>query len=151
MEFGNDYILSGDGQFTIEGSTPVSIHTLMEPALTGIDLAIPVAPSDNVDIAEAVAEATAMSNEESCEKNRAVLRSLSVQVSVNLASRKMRLSQIMDLVPGSIVEFKKSSEDPLDLCAGSVVIARGEAVIVEEHFGLQLCELVSQKLLQTSS
>ncbi|MFH0911437.1 MAG: FliM/FliN family flagellar motor switch protein [Planctomycetota bacterium] len=74
-----------------------------------------------------------------------IARSLKIKIPVyvNLAERDMRLSTIMHLLPGAIIEFKKSSEEPLDLIAGKTIIGHGEAVIVQEHFGLQVKEILN--------
>jgi flagellar motor switch/type III secretory pathway protein FliN len=51
----------------------------------------------------------------------------------------------MNLVPGSIIEFRKSAEELLDLRVGDITIARGEAVIQNERFGLQIRTMVKPK------
>ncbi len=59
-----------------------------------------------------------------------------VPVTVTLASSKYPVSQILDLGPGSIIQFNKSCEDNLTLEVGDQAIAEGEAVKVGDKFGL---------------
>ncbi len=63
---------------------------------------------------------------------------LEVPLIVKLAERKMNLSEVMRLGTGAIIEFFKSSEQPLELLVNNKVIAVGEAVKVGENFGLRI-------------
>ena len=68
---------------------------------------------------------------------RRILR-LQVPVIVKLAERKLLLSEVMRLGVGAIIEFVKSSEEPLELLINNKVIGTGEAVKVGENFGLRM-------------
>lgn len=63
---------------------------------------------------------------------------LEVPLIVRLAERKMNCSEVMRLGTGAIIEFSKSSEQPLELLVNNKVIALGEAVKVGENFGLRI-------------
>src|SRR3984957_6922106 len=63
---------------------------------------------------------------------------LQVPVIVKLAERKLQLSEVMRLGVGAIIEFIKSSEEPLELLINNKVIGVGEAVKVGENFGIRL-------------
>jgi flagellar motor switch protein FliN len=69
------------------------------------------------------------------------LMNVSVQVSVRLAEKRIELDSVMSLVPGSIVTFSKSCEEPLDLYVNNHHFARGEAIKIGENFGLRLTEV----------
>lgn len=66
---------------------------------------------------------------------------LEVPVIVKLAERKLSLSEVMRLGTGAIIEFFKSSEEPLELLINNKVIGAGEAVKVGENFGLRLTQV----------
>lgn len=66
---------------------------------------------------------------------------LEVPVIVKLAERKLNLSEVMRLGTGAIIEFFKSSEEPLQLLINNKVIAVGEAVKVGENFGLRITQI----------
>lgn len=68
---------------------------------------------------------------------RRILR-IQVPVIVKLAERKLALSEVMRLGVGAIIEFVKSSEEPLELLINNKVIGTGEAVKVGENFGLRM-------------
>jgi flagellar motor switch protein FliN len=63
---------------------------------------------------------------------------LSVPIIVKLADRKLSLAEVMRLDVGAIIEFSKSSEEPLELMINNKVIGAGEAVKVRENFGLRI-------------
>ena len=63
---------------------------------------------------------------------------LQVPVIVKLAERKLLLSEVMRLGVGAIIEFVKSSEEPLELLINNKTIGVGEAVKVGENFGLRI-------------
>ena len=73
------------------------------------------------------------------ELNR-ILR-MEVPVIVKLAERKLMLSEVMRLGVGAIIEFFKSSEEPLELLINNKTIAVGETVKVGENFGLRLTQI----------
>jgi flagellar motor switch protein FliN/FliY len=64
---------------------------------------------------------------------------LEVPVIVKLAERRMRLSDILGLGSGSIIEFPMSSDAPLDVLVNNVAVGKGEVVKVGENFGLRVC------------
>ena len=73
-----------------------------------------------------------------------VLR-LHVPVIVRLADRKILLSEVMRLGVGAIIEFVKSSSEPLELMINNKVIGQGETVKVGENFGLRITRVGDSK------
>ncbi|MGA2232234.1 MAG: FliM/FliN family flagellar motor switch protein [Tepidisphaeraceae bacterium] len=66
---------------------------------------------------------------------------LQVPVIVKLAERKLNVNEVMRLGTGAIIEFFKSSDEPLELMINNKVIGVGEAVKVGENFGLRLTQI----------
>ena len=66
------------------------------------------------------------------------LAGLPVPVVVRLAEKSVPLATVRDLVPGSLLMFEKSCEDPLDLYVANRPHATGRAVKIGEHFGLKV-------------
>jgi flagellar motor switch protein FliN/FliY len=74
-----------------------------------------------------------------------------VELTVELGKRKVRIAEVLDLGPGSVIEFPKAAEDPLDILVNDQLIARGEAVVIGERYGVRITEVVSpNQRLQTS-
>jgi flagellar motor switch protein FliN len=69
------------------------------------------------------------------------LMKLPVPVAVHLAERKIDLSQLLSMAPGSLLTFEKSCEDLLNLYVNNQPYARGEAVKIGEKFGLKINEM----------
>ncbi len=69
------------------------------------------------------------------------LLKLPVKVAVHLAERKIGLSQLLTMAPGTLLTFDKSCEDLLDLYVNNQYYARGEAVKIGEKFGLKINEI----------
>lgn len=69
--------------------------------------------------------------------NRTILK-LGVTVSVRLAGQEMMLSEVLKFIPGTIIEFERTSDEELDLVVGGKVIGKGVAVKLNEHFGIRI-------------
>jgi flagellar motor switch protein FliN/FliY len=63
---------------------------------------------------------------------------LEVPLIVVLGERQMRLSEVVSLVPGAIIELQKGAEEELQLLANNKPIATGMAVKVGENFGIRI-------------
>lgn len=74
------------------------------------------------------------------EQLQRILR-LQVPVIVKLAERRLMLSEVMRLGTGAIIEFFKSSDEPLELLINNKVIGVGETVKVGENFGLRITQI----------
>jgi len=72
---------------------------------------------------------------------RSLLR-IRVPVAVTLAEKKQSLSRIVELGPGSIIQFDKSCEEMLDLDVAELPVAKGEAVKVGDKFGLRITSML---------
>ena len=75
------------------------------------------------------------------EYSRSLLR-IQLPVVVTLAEKRQPLSRIMELGPGSIIQFDKPCEEMLDLDVGGQAVATGEAVKVGDKFGLRINAMI---------
>lgn len=65
-------------------------------------------------------------------------------VSVELGRVRMPVRELLSLTAGSVIELAKLAGEPLDVLINGRAVARGEAVMVNEKFGVRLTEIVSQ-------
>lgn len=72
---------------------------------------------------------------------RSLLR-IKVPVVVILAEKRQPLGRIVEMGPGSLVQFDKSCEEMLRMSVGSRTVATGEAVKVGDKFGLRITSIV---------
>lgn len=70
------------------------------------------------------------------------LLKIDVPLRVVLAEKKQTMAAILELGPGSIIQFTKSCEDLLELHVENQVVAQGEAVKVGDKFGLRITSMV---------
>jgi flagellar motor switch protein FliN/FliY len=66
---------------------------------------------------------------------------IKVPVMVTLARKKQRVSSIVELGPGTILQFQKSCDQLLEIEVNGHEIGQGEAVKVGDKFGLRVSSL----------
>jgi len=67
-----------------------------------------------------------------------------LHVSVEVGRCKILLKDLLTMSEGYVVELDKLAGEPLDLFVNSRLIARGEAVLVGDKFGVRLTDVVSK-------
>jgi flagellar motor switch protein FliN len=65
-----------------------------------------------------------------------------VEVSVEIGRRKMRIAEILRIGSGSVLELDKAAGEHLDIYVNNRIVARGEAVVVGDHYGVRLTEIL---------
>lgn len=68
---------------------------------------------------------------------------VTLQVTVEVGRARMTIQDILQLGQGSVVELEKLAGEPLDIYVNGKQVARGEAVIVNEKFGVRLTDIIS--------
>lgn len=76
-------------------------------------------------------------------KNLDFILDIPLQVTVELGRTKLLVKDILQLNQGAVVELSKLAGEPLDIFVNSKLVARGEAVVVNEKFGVRLVDIVS--------
>ncbi len=70
------------------------------------------------------------------------LLKISVPLSVEVAATRQSVTRILNLGPGSIIQFEKHCEHLLTLCVGGQAVALGEAVKVGDKFGIKIDSMI---------
>ena len=73
-----------------------------------------------------------------------LLLDVPLQVTVELGRTQLRIRNVLELVPGSIVELDKLAGEPVDVLVNGKPIARGEVVVIDEEFGVRITDVASQ-------
>jgi flagellar motor switch protein FliN/FliY len=76
-------------------------------------------------------------------KNLEFILDIPLQVTVELGRTKLLVKEVLQLNQGAVVELTKLAGEPLDIFVNSKLVARGEAVVVNEKFGVRLVDIVS--------
>ncbi len=71
------------------------------------------------------------------------LYDVELEVVVVLGRTRMLIRELLALNVGAVIELNKLAGEALDILVNDKVIARGEAVVVNEKFGVRLTEIVS--------
>lgn len=90
-------------------------------------------------MAEAPADEAAFSR-----RNYGLIADIPVRLSVEVGSTALKLSELMDLAEGSVVELDRQSHELLDIMANGTLIAKGEVVTVNGRFGIRVVEVVAE-------
>jgi flagellar motor switch protein FliN/FliY len=65
-----------------------------------------------------------------------------VQISAVLGRATMQVSQLLKLGRGAVVELDRKVGEAIDIYVNNRLVARGEVVIVDEHLGVTMTEIV---------
>ncbi len=93
---------------------------------------------------EAAAEASAGDSMAEL-KNQGInlLLDIPLDVSVEVGRTKILVRDLLQLTEGYVIELDKLAGETLDVYVNDRLIARGEAVVVNDKFGLRLTDVVS--------
>ncbi len=72
-----------------------------------------------------------------------LLLDVPLDVSVELGRNRMTIQDLLALGPGSVIELDKVAGEPLDILVNDRLVARGEAVVVNDKFGVRITDIVS--------
>ncbi|MBU0665453.1 MAG: flagellar motor switch protein FliN [Proteobacteria bacterium] len=86
---------------------------------------------------------TASHSGEGSNRGLEFLYDVPLQISVELGRSKILLRDLLKMGEGYVIELDKLAGEPLDLYVNSRLIARGEAVMVGDKFGIRLTDVVS--------
>jgi flagellar motor switch protein FliN/FliY len=71
------------------------------------------------------------------------LLDVTLLVTVEVGRARMTIQDLLQLGQGSVMELEKLAGEPLDIFINGRQVARGEAVIVNEKFGVRLTDIIS--------
>ncbi|SDM91093.1 flagellar motor switch protein FliN [Bacillus sp. OK048] len=78
--------------------------------------------------------------------NLDLLLDIPLEIVVELGRTKKKISEVLELTSGSIVELDKMAGEPVDVYVNGKLIAKGEVVVIEEHFGVRIKEICQSPL-----
>ena len=71
------------------------------------------------------------------------LLDIPLEISVELGRTKILVNDLLQLGQGSVIELTKLAGEPLEILINQKLIARGEAVVVNEKFGVRITDIIS--------
>ena len=76
-------------------------------------------------------------------RNFELLLDIPLEVTVEIGRTKLALQDLLRLTPGSVIELMKGTDERLDVLVNGKPVARGEAVMVNDKFGVRLTDVIS--------
>lgn len=65
-----------------------------------------------------------------------------VRVQAVLGKSTLEDSQLLKLAPGAVVELDRKVGEAIDIYVNNRLVARGEVVLVEDHLGVTMTEII---------
>jgi len=78
-------------------------------------------------------------------RNFKVLADIPLRLSVEVGSTSLKLSELLDLAEGSVVELDRQANELLDILVNGTLIAKGEVVTVNGRFGIRVVDVVASE------
>jgi len=117
----------------------VSILMVLDPALTQALYLHAHPDSATATVAQAIKAAAGRAIPQPGNLN--LVMDVELNVTLRFGQRKLTLREVLDLTSGSVVELDRQVEEPVELLLDGVVIARGEAVVIDGNYGLRVTEV----------
>jgi flagellar motor switch protein FliN/FliY len=76
-------------------------------------------------------------------RNYRMLAEIPLRVSVEVGSTALKLSDLMDLAEGSVVELDRQAHELLDIMVNGTLVAKGEVVTVNGRFGIRVVDVIA--------
>jgi len=72
----------------------------------------------------------------------ALLNDVRMEVVAELGSTRVKVRDLVNLAPGSVVHLDRTAGSPVDVIVNGTLLARAEVVVVDEEFGIRVSEIV---------
>src|SRR5947209_3849138 len=76
-------------------------------------------------------------------RNLSLILDIPLRVAVELGRTKLVVNDLLNLGQGSVIELNKLAGEPMEVLVNDKLVARGEAVVVNEKFGVRLTDIIS--------
>ena len=75
----------------------------------------------------------------------AALMDVNVDIVAVLGVAELKISQILQLGRGAVVELDRFVGEPVELRAGGKIVAKGEVVVTDEKLAVQITNVIKPK------
>jgi len=76
-------------------------------------------------------------------ENIGLIMDVPLEVTVELGRTNKKIKDILEFVPGTIIELDKLAGDPIDILVNGKFVARGEVVVIDENFGIKITDIIN--------
>lgn len=78
-------------------------------------------------------------------RNIDMVLDIPVTLSMELGRTRMSIHELLQLNSGSVVELQRMADEPMDVLVNGTLVAHGEAVVIDNKFGIRLTDVVSPR------
>jgi len=76
--------------------------------------------------------------------NLDLLLDVNLKISVELGRTTLKFRDVLNLSSGSVVELSRLTSEPVDILVNGALLATGEVVVVDDHFGIRITKLLNR-------
>ncbi|MGK0281782.1 MAG: flagellar motor switch protein FliN/FliY [Patiriisocius sp.] len=66
-----------------------------------------------------------------------------VTLSMEIGQTRISISDLLKLGKNSVIELQRMADEPMDVLVNGTLVAKGEAVVVGDRFGIRLTDVIS--------
>jgi len=74
-----------------------------------------------------------------------VLLDIELPVTLRFGGTSLSLGEVMALAGGSVIEFNRAPDDPVEVLVNGRVVAHGQVVTVQGNYGIKIAEVASRR------
>ena len=71
-----------------------------------------------------------------------ILQDVPMVIEAEMGRASKSLRDVLRIGEGSVIDFDKEANEPVDLTINGKLIARGEIVVIEGNYGVRITELI---------
>jgi flagellar motor switch protein FliN len=101
------------------------------------------ARSRSAEFKDMTGEAKESAKEKPRRRDLEFILDIPLEVSAELGRTRLLINELLQLGQGSVIELNKLAGEPLEVHINGKLVARGEAVVVNERFGVRLTDIIS--------
>ena len=83
------------------------------------------------------------SSEEGYQQNIDLLLDVGLDLVVELGRVRMKIREILQLAPGSVIGLERLAGEPVDVLVNGHPIAKGEVVLLDENLGIRITTIIT--------
>ena len=77
------------------------------------------------------------------QRNLNLVLDLPLKVTAELGRTRIAVRDLLNMGQGSVIELNKLAGEPMEIFVNDKLVAKGEAVVVNEKFGVRLIDIIS--------
>lgn len=95
-----------------------------------------IRPVDTPDLAGTVASAGPTAD-------ISMILDIPVTLSMEIGQTRISINELLKLSRDSVIELQRMADEPMDVLVNGTLVAKGEAVVVGDRFGIRLTDVIS--------